>query len=443
MRGPIMFSIRIIAAGAVAALAPFAAAAPAFAQPAPTIFISNARVITAGPAGVIEGGDVLIRDGVIAAVGANLAAPAGATVIEGAGRTATPGIFAAYSTLGLEELSLDKEANDAFVEDGFPLSAALSAADAFNPTSTLIAINRAGGVTRALAAPEPGSKLFGGRAAIVDLSGRIASVTVAEAAQNVAMGYAGAARAGDSRLGAWATLRLYLDEARAYAANPRDYKSRARDNDMNFADLAALAPAAEGRQKLIVAANGAVDIRNLIRLKTDYRLDVVVLGGAEAWRVARELAATNTPVIIDPAANLPGSFEELGATLDNARRLHEAGVRFAFFNPDGGTTHNLRLLTQQAGIAVANGLPYEAAIAALTINPATIYGVADRLGSLEAGKAADLVLWDGDPLEVTTRAVAVFIDGRAMSMQNRQTRMLERYRTLDRGDLPFAYRGKD
>lgn len=435
MRGDMLILIRIFAAAALV-IAPL----PAFAQ---TIFVKGARVITAGPQGVIENGGVLMKDGLIVGVGAGLTPPADATVIDAAGRTVTPGIFAAYSTLGLEELDLDAEANDVSTRDDFPMSAALDAADAFNPTSTLIAINRAGGITRALAAPEPGSKLFGGRAAVVDLSGRIASVTLPRAAQNVVMGYAGASRTGDSRLAAWATLRDYLDEARAYATNPREYKTRARDNDMNFADLEALGPAADGRQPMIVAANGAVDIRNLIRLKTDYRLNVVVLGGAEAWRVARELAATNTPVIIDPAQNLPSAFEDLGATLDNARRLNEAGVKIAFYNPDGGPTHNLRLLTQQAGIAVAHGLPYDAAIAALTINPATMYGLQGKLGSLEPGKAGDLVIWDGDPLEVTTRAVAVFIDGRAMSMQNRQTKMLERYRSLDRGDLPFAYRGKE
>lgn len=435
MRGDMLILIRIFAVAALV-IAPL----PAFAQ---TIFVKGARVITAGPQGVIENGGVLMKDGLIVGVGAGLTPPADATVIDAAGRTVTPGIFAAYSTLGLEELDLDAEANDVSTRDDFPMSAALDAADAFNPTSTLIAINRAGGITRALAAPEPGSKLFGGRAAVVDLSGRIASVTLPRAAQNVVMGYAGASRTGDSRLAAWATLRDYLDEARAYATNPREYKTRARDNDMNFADLEALGPAADGRQPMIVAANGAVDIRNLIRLKTDYRLNVVVLGGAEAWRVARELAATNTPVIIDPAQNLPSAFEDLGATLDNARRLNEAGVKIAFYNPDGGPTHNLRLLTQQAGIAVAHGLPYDAAIAALTINPATMYGLQGKLGSLEPGKAGDLVIWDGDPLEVTTRAVAVFIDGRAMSMQNRQTKMLERYRSLDRGDLPFAYRGKE
>lgn len=423
---------------AAAALAFFAGAACA--QP---VLIRNARVHTMGPAGVIEAGDVLLNDGVIQAVGVEVAAPAGATVIEADGKVVTPGLFAAYSNLGLGEWGLDAEANDETTRDNFPLSAALDATDAFNSTSSLIAINRAGGVTRAVTAPEPGSKLFGGQAAVVDLSGRIASVTQARAAQNAVLGYAGAARAGDSRLGAFAVMRGYLDETKAYAANPRDYKSRARDNDMTFADLAALVPVVEGRQPMIVAVDSAVDIRGLIRLKTDYGVNVIVLGGTEAWRVARELAATNIPVILDPAANLPGSYEDLGSTLANAARLQSAGVKIALYNPDGGATHNLRLLTQQAGNAVAHGLPYEAALAALTVNPATMYGLGDRLGSIEPGKAGDVVVWDGDPLEVTTRAVAVFIDGRAMSMQNRQTRMRERYKSLERGDLPFAYRGQD
>jgi imidazolonepropionase-like amidohydrolase len=432
---------RMMAATAAAALMTTIGTGPASAQP---ILIEDAEIITMGPEGVIKNGDILLNEeGRIEAVGPAVAAPAGATVIKAAGRVATPGLIAPYSTLGLIEYGLDKEANDDSTEGDFPLSASLDAVDAFNPNSTLISINRAGGVTRAISAPEAGGKLFGGRAAMVDLSGRINSITAPQVAQNVVMGYRGAARAGDSRLAAWRVLRDYLDEARAYAANPLTYKARVRDNDMTFSDLAALAPAAEGRQAMIVAVDSAVDIRNLIRLKTENNLNVIVLGGSEAWRVARELAATNTPVILDPVENLPGSYEDLGATLANAGRLHAAGVRIAFYNPDGGQTHNLRLLTQLAGNAVANGLPREAALAALTINPAAIYGLADRLGSIEAGKLGDVVIWDGDPLEVTTRPTHVFIDGRLMSPNNRQTRMRERYKDLKRGDLPFPYRGQD
>jgi len=417
------------------ALAGAFAAAPASAQ---VIAVQNARVYTMGAAGVIENGDVIVRNGVISAVGVDLPAPEGASVIDAAGRVVTPGLFAPTSQLGLVEIGADDESNDASPKGDFALSAALDAVDAYNPNSTVIAIARAGGVTRALAAPSPGGKLFGGKAAVVDLSGRIGSVTKPQAAQTVVMGYGGASREGDTRMGAWAVLREYLDAAISYAANPRDYVMRPQDSRFSISDLKALGPVVAGQQPLIVRVNGASDIRNLLRLKNDYRLNVIIHGGAEAWRAGREIAAANVPVIIDATANLPYQFEDLGSTLANAARLQAAGVRIAIDAPD---THNLRLLPQMAGNAVANGLPYEAALAAITINPATMYGVQDRLGSLEVGKAADLVIWDGDPLEVTTRPVQVLIDGRAMSLENRQTRLRDRYKDLSRGDLPHAYRG--
>lgn len=420
----------------LAGLAAAAFAAPAAAQ---TVAIQNARIVTGGSQGVIENGDVIVRDGAIAAVGRDLDVPDGATVIDASGRIVTAGFIAPYSQLGLEEIGLDREASDSRPEAGFALNASLDALDAYNPTSSVIAVNRAGGITRALTAPEAGGALFGGRAAVVDLSGRVASVTRPRAAQIAVLGYAGAQRAGgDTRMGAWALMRETLDEALAYAANPRDYIQRRRDDRFSIRDLEALGPVVSGQQPLLVAVDGAADLRHLVRLKNDYRLNVIVLGGAEAWRVARELAGAQIPVILDPTHNLPGQFEDMGATLANAARLNAAGVRIAFYN---GDTYNLRLLPQLAGNAVAAGLPYEAAIAALTVNPAAMFGLDGRLGSIEIGKAADLVIWDGDPLEVTSRPTAVFIDGRAMSMENRQTRLRDRYRDLTRGELPHAYRG--
>jgi imidazolonepropionase-like amidohydrolase len=208
-----------------------------------------------------------------------------------------------------------------------------------------------------------------------------------------------------------------------------------------LSDLKALGPVVSGAQPLLVSASSAAELRNLIRLKQAYNLKIVVLGAEEGWRVARELAAADIPVIIDPLINLPNAFETLGATLANAQILNAAGVKIAFYNPQGSATHNLRLLPQLAGNAVANGLPYEAALAALTINPARMYGLDNRLGSLDPGKAGDLVIWDGDPLELSTRPIAVFIDGLAMNMENRQTKLRDRYRDLSRGDLPIAYRG--
>ncbi len=403
--------------------------------------IMNGRVLT-GAGETIENGDIIIRDGRIARIGDELSPPAGATVIDAAGKTVTPGVFAPISSLGLSEIGLDAEANDAGPQQqvGFPLGAALDATDAIRSDSTLIPINRAGGVTRAVTAPTPGDSLFGGRAAVIDLTGRANSVTRARVGQVLALGYGGAVRAGDTRLGAWALLRETLDEARSYAANPNDYVRRPRDGRHALADLKALGPVVAGDQPLLVSINGATDIRNLIRVKNEYGLRVIIVGGSEAWKVARSLAAANIPVILNPAANLPAQFEDLASTLENAARLNAAGVRIAFTGTASGT-HNLRALTQQAGIAVAHGLPYDDAIAALTRNPAMIYGLGNDLGSLATGKIADVVVWDGDPLEVTSAAEAVFINGVQQDIDNRQAALLRRYRDLSRGNLPHAYRG--
>lgn len=431
MNGSIMKTFTCFAAAGAAFFA--AAASPAFAQ---TVAIMDGTVHTVSN-GVIENGDVIIRDGRIAQVGANLSAPNGATVIDASGKVVTPGLIAAYTSLGLVEIGAVSDSNDSTPGAGFPLGAALNTVDAFNPGSTLIPVNRAAGVTRALSAPNAGDTLFGGKAAVVDLSGRPNSITRADAAQVAVMGSGGAARSGNTRLGAWAVLREYLDEARSYQANPNDYVRRPHSSRFALSDLKALGPVVSGDQPLIVSINSATDIRTLIRLKNTYRLRVIVIGASEGWRVAQELAAANIPVIISGMTNLPSEFEDIGATLKNAARLHEAGVRVAFY--DG--THNARLIRQQAGNAVAEGLPYDAAIAALTRNPAEMFGVGAQLGTLEPGKAADVVIWDGDPLEVTTRPEAVFIDGRAQDLNNRQQMLMERYRDLERGDLPHAYRG--
>lgn len=409
---------------------------------AQTIAIQNARVYTmAGDkAGLIENGDVVIRDGVIAAIGQDLAAPEGATIINAQGRVVTPGIFAPWSQLGLVEIGLDEEANDSSTDDGFNVSAGLDAVDAFNPESTLIAINRAGGVTRAVAAPDPGAKMFGGKGAIVDLSGRPVSVTRAEAMQSVAMGAAGLGYNGGTRLGNWAMLREALDEARAYAANPAGYVMRPREGGLSIADLKALGPVAQGRQPLVVAVNSVTDIRTLIKLKAQYGVNAIIIGGSEGHLVAKEIAAAQIPVILNPMMNLPSQFEDLAASLSNAAKLNDAGVLISFYG-QASDTHNLRLLPQLGGNAVANGLSYEAALAAITLNPAKMYGVSDRLGSLEIGKVADVVVWDGDPLETSTRPIAVLIDGRVASLKNRQTMLRDRYKDLSRGELPLAYRG--
>lgn len=412
--------------------------APAAAE---TVLIQKARIHTMGPQGVIDNADILFKDGVIQQVGRDIAAPAGATIVKGEGRVVTPGVIAPFTGLGIEEISLDDEANDSQIGRGFPLSAALDVVDAYNPTTSVIPVNRAGGVTRALVASSPGDKLFGGNAAVIDLSGRVASVTKSHAAQVVVMGAQGKTRAGGTRMGSWELLRETLAAAVDYGRNPRAYEQLPRDERFEISDLKALGSVVSGAEPMIVLVNSAAEIRNLIRLKRQFPVRPIVVGGSEAWRVAPELAAAKIPVILNPLYNLPNGFEDLGATLANAARLSAAGVEISFYDPQGSATHNQRLLPQLAGNAVANGLPYETALAALTLYPARMFGVDKELGSLERGKRADIVVWDGDPLETSTRPVDVYIDGAKTSLENRQTELRDRYRTLDASGLPFAYRG--
>ena len=434
-----------LAASIGAASLGFVIASISTAASAETVVIQDAKIHTVAgnnSARVIEDGDIIVRDGHIVSVGRNLSAPEGATVISANGRVVTPGIIAPWSQLGLVEIGLDREANDASTRDGFELSAALDAVDGYNSSSTLIPINRSGGITRALSAPTAGDKMFGGQAALIDLSGKPDSVMQAKIAQSVVIGYGGARRNGDSRLAAYAVLRETLDEARAYATSPHEYLRRNIDDRFEVADLKALGPVVDGDQLLIVSVDSASEIRNVIRLKNEYDLNIAILGGSEAWKVGAALAAADIPVILNPLANLPSQFEDLGATLENAARLHRARVKISFYGPPSGT-HNLRFLTQLAGNAVSYGLPYAEGIAALTRNPAELLGVGDKLGSIGVGKIADLVIWDGDPLEVTSRPVGVLINGQIMDMSNRQTILRDRYKDLERGDLPFAYRGAE
>ena len=415
---------------------------------AQTYAITNARVLMAGEADdprAVRNATVIVRGGEIVAMGTDVAVPRIAEVIDAGGGVVTPGLFAALSGLGLEEISLNGEGNDRSARGEVGLSASVDAADGFYADSSVIPVNRAGGVTRAYVAPDPGDDLFGGCGMIVVLSrgedtigeGRITDRCLA---QTVSLGYAGAQRQGDSRPAAMARLRRALDDALDYADDPRRYREAYEDGRLPARDAAALVPVLTGEQKMLAQVNGASDIRRVLRLAQDYRIDLVLYGAAEAHRVADEIAAAGVPVILDPLGNLPDRFESLGATLSAAAELEEAGVTVAFYDGDIGYTHNLRLLPQLAGNAVANGMSYGGALAAITTNPAVIWGQDDRLGTIAPGKVADLVVWDGDPLELTTLPIAVMIDGERVTLDNRQAALARRYRDLDRGERPIAYR---
>jgi imidazolonepropionase-like amidohydrolase len=412
---------------------------------AQTIAITNAEIHLAGPSAAprtISNGTIVIDNGIIRAVGPQVEAPLGATIINAEGMPVTPGLFASLSGVGLVEISLNEEGNDATPDWGFALSASLDAQDALNTESALIPISRSGGVTRVYTTTNPGDKLFGGCGLVMDLSGSDDPITADCLGQHMVMGFAGANRSGGVKSGSMALLRYWLEEALIYERAPASYRANPNQTGLSLPDIQALVPYAKGEKPLLVEVESAPDIRRLIALKEEYGLDLILVSAREAWRVGEELADAGIPVILNPADNLPSSFEALGASLANAALLDKAGVLIAFYDNDIGYTHNVRLLPQLAGNAVANGLDHEAALAAITLNPAKIWGLDARLGTIQAGKIADLVIWDGDPLEVTTRPVKVFINGDEMSLENRQSLLAERYKDLTRGDRPPAYRSK-
>jgi imidazolonepropionase-like amidohydrolase len=300
-----------------------ALAVPAAAE---TVLIRDGRVVTNGAAGIIESGDVLIVDGRISAVGADIAAPSGARVIEAQGRFVTPGAFAAMSEIGLSEISGSGAVNDASVA-GDLVAAAADAGRAFNPDVTAIAVTRMEGVTRAAIAPSQTATMFGGRGALVSLSGDADSVFRQSAFMVLELGETGARRTGGSRAAVWPAFEAALRDAREY---PSRYRSGQGGAVLNEIDAAALQPFARGQGAFLVHVENAADIRRIIAYKrANPSLRFIIHGGAEAWQVADELARAQIPVIVDPLTNLPDRMERISARLDNAALLHAAGVQIA------------------------------------------------------------------------------------------------------------------
>jgi imidazolonepropionase-like amidohydrolase len=379
-----------------------ACAAPTWAK---TIAITGGKVITNTAQGHIENGTVIIKDGKVLSVGAGIAIPEGATRIDASGKWVTPGLFTPLSQVGLVEVAAESSTDDSSAGDS-EFSITLNGVDGFNPKAEAIAITKIEGMTRIAVTTGAGSNIFSGAGFIANTSGDIAeSITRSKAFISVQMGERGARIAGGSRPAAWAYLRNALGEARSYRPG-----RESEDALLNGPDAMALKPAAEGRMPLLVYVNRASDLMTLIRLHDDQpKLNLVAVGATEGWMVADKLATAGIPVILEPQNNLPSSFESLGATMTNAARLQKAGVTIAIAQI--GEAFNARLAPQQAGDAVANGLSWDAAFAAITSAPAKIFGLGDRLGSLSSGMTADVVVWDGDPLELMSSPDYVFIGG--------------------------------
>jgi imidazolonepropionase-like amidohydrolase len=402
----------------ILALLAVAAAVPAGA--ASTLLIHDATVHTLTAAGTLEHTDVLVRDGKIAAIGPGVAAPAGATVIEAAGHPVTPGLFGGLSALGIQEIGQEPPADDNAQRLGMRPEFDVSLA--FTPQTAILGVSRLGGITFAMVAPSAaggrngGGSIIAGQGAVALLDGTV----TASHALFVAMGGAANSLSGGSRAAQFMLLEQAITEVRSPTLlQPGDQRL------LTPAGRQALASYLAGNKPVVVSVERASDIRRVLAFAQREKLRVVISGGDEAWQVAGELAAAKVPVILNPLDDLPDSFDSVGSTLENAALLARAGVKIAF--KLDAEPYNIRKVRQAAGVAVAHGLPWDAALAALTRNPAEIFGVADRAGSLAVGRIADLVLWSGDPLDVTSLADRVIIAGADQPMHSRQTELRDRY----------------
>ena len=418
-------------------------AAPAAAQ---TIAITGGNVVIGDGSAPIQGGTVVLRDGKVVAAGSGVAVPAGAQIVDATGRWVTPGLFAGFSRLGLIEVEAVRETNDSSANTG-DFSAAIDIVPAINPNVTSIAINRAAGITRAVVAPSTPASIFAGFGAVIDLSDDYEAVTRARAFQFVELGETGSAKAGGSRASAFLEFRNGLIEAQDYARSQRPMQMRPHDALLTRQDAAALLPVVNGEVRLLVHVERAADIINVLKLRDEFpALKLVLVGVSEGWLVADRIAAAGVPVIASALNDLPSDFEKTAATQSNIGRMKRAGVTVAIGMINDSDAHKLHYSPQYAGNLVAlqnvpgaTGLTWDEAFATISSGPAQALGIDTMLGSLKPGRQGDVVIWDGDPLELSSAPVAVMIDGVQQPLANRQAKLRDRYRTPQEGALPKAY----
>lgn len=380
----------------------------------PALFLDNVNI------GADQTVDIVIRDGRIRNIGGDLEAPANAQKQSGEDLWVTSGMFAPLTSIGLVEIGAESSTDDRRAEDA-RTTVSLMAADGFNPQSPIIDNTRVSGVTHVGVIGSPSQNIFAGTGFIANTSGEFDSVENDAAFVYVQLGSRGGKLAGGSRPAAIAQLRNAFSDAKNFGSRfggPDDGDALRRR------DAAALQSALRGQTPVIIGANRASDLLKVIELKKEFGVDFIISGGAEAWMVAPQLKSADMRLIIDPVANLPSSFDVVGSRIDNAKLLADAGVDFAFMSFSESTSHNVRVLNQHAGNAVANGVSWDKAMAAITSVPASWFGV--NVGQVARGSDT-FVVWDGDPLQVTSAPTMIMIDGKVQSLNSRQRELRDRY----------------
>jgi imidazolonepropionase-like amidohydrolase len=412
-------------------------------QPPAAYAITHAKIFTVSGA-PIDDGTLVIRDGKIVAVGANVEAPAGAQVIDGKGLQVYPGLFDAVTQMGLSEISAVSATVDS-AETG-PYNPDVVAATAVLPSSEHIPVTRAAGITEVLAVPGSGGFDFsgsrgviGGQASAIHLSGWTIDEMLIK--KSVAMvvnwpeietrtfdfatfsrkekPFAEAKKDYEKQV---SELTEWLERARHYSVALGHEKTGDFRRDVK---LEALVPVVRGQLAMLVVADRGRDIRNAVEYADKQKLKIIIAGGAEAYKVKDLLRSKNVPVILRPPLTLPSEEDDpYDRLLSQPAELAKAGVKFAIGSFDNSFA---RRLGQNAANAVAYGLPYDEALKAVTLYPAEILGLADQVGTLEVGKMANVIVTNGDPLEVTTDVRYLFIKGRLTSTDNKHQRLYEKY----------------
>ncbi len=390
---------------------------------ADSLLITNAQLFVGDDRKALPR-DILIVDGLVDAVAEDLSVAEADMVLDANGRTVTPTLFAGITAAGLSEIGMVYEAVDSRLSDLYTglMHPEFDVRRAYNPHSTVIPVTRIEGFGYTLLMAAPGDRTISGQGSLVRFDDGFDSFEGKTVVYVNVDGSSGN-RLGGSRAAHWMLLESAFQELGT------------DDEDLTLISAAGKqALRATARNGIFVfRANRASDILQSLTFSETHKLTAVISGGQEAWMVRDALADAGVPVVLNALDNLPGSFDGLGARLDNAALLHEAGVTVLFTS---GETHNARKLRQVVGNAIAQGFPYESAMAAMTSLPAEIFGGRPRM--IAPGLAADLVIWGGDPFDVNSAADQVILDGQLDPMTSRQTQLLQRYLPVDAG-LGRAY----